>query len=57
MKTPSILILCTALLVSMPSTDAQSFKDGLKSLGNKIGKQIVKVEVRFIIPNCHASES
>ena len=42
MKTPSILILCTALLVSMPSTDAQSFKDGLKSLGNKIGKQIVK---------------
>ena len=42
MKTPSILILCTALLVSMPSTDAQSFKDGLKSLGDKIGKQIVK---------------
>ena len=42
MKTPNILILCTAFLVSMPSTDAQSFKDGLKSLGDKIGKQIVK---------------
>ena len=42
MKTRNILILCTAFLVSMPSTDAQSFKDGLKSLGDKIGKQIVK---------------
>ena len=42
MKTPNILILCTAFLVSMPSTDAQSFKDGLKSLGDKIDKQIVK---------------
>ena len=42
MKTPNILILCTAFLVSMPSTDAQSFKDGLKSLGDRIGKQIVK---------------
>lgn len=42
MKTPNILILCTAFLVSMPSTDAQSFKDGLKSIGDKIGKQIVK---------------
>ena len=38
MKTRNILILCTAFLVSMPSTDAQSFKDGLKSLGDKIGK-------------------
>ena len=26
----------------MPSTEAQSFKDSLKSLGDKIGKQIVK---------------
>ena len=42
MKTRNILILCTAFLVSMPCADAQSFKDGLKSLGNKIGKQIVK---------------
>ena len=42
MKTRNILILCTAFLVSMPSADAQSFKDGLKSLGDKIGKQIVK---------------
>ena len=42
MKTRNILILCTAFLVSMPSTEAQSFKDGLKSLGDKIGKQIVK---------------
>ena len=42
MKTPNILILCTAFLVSMTSTDAQSFKDGLKSLGDKIDKQIVK---------------
>lgn len=42
MKTRNILILCTAFLVSMPSTDAQSFKDGLKSLGDKIGKEIVK---------------
>ena len=42
MKTRNILIICTAFLVSMPSTDAQSFKDGLKSLGDKIGKQIVK---------------
>ena len=42
MKTRNILTLCTAFLVSMPSTDAQSFKDGLKSLGDKIGKQIVK---------------
>lgn len=42
MKTRNILILCTAFLVSMPSTDAQSFKEGLKSLGDKIGKQIVK---------------
>jgi len=42
MKTRNILILCTAFLVSMQSTDAQSFKDGLKSLGDKIGKQIVK---------------
>ena len=75
MKNRNILILCTAFLVSMPSADAQSFKDGLKSLGDKIGKQIVKttqsvknqmttassaassVEVRFRIPNCHASES
>ena len=38
MKTRNILILCTAFLVSMPSADAQSFKDGLKSLGDKIGK-------------------
>lgn len=42
MKTRNILILCTAFLVSMPSAEAQSFKDGLKSLGDKIGKQIVK---------------
>ena len=42
MKTRNILILCTAFLVSMQSADAQSFKDGLKSLGDKIGKQIVK---------------
>lgn len=42
MKTRNILILCTAILLSMPSADAQSFKDGLKSLGDKIGKQIVK---------------
>ena len=42
MKTRSILILCTTFLVSMPSAEAQSFKDGLKSLGDKIGKQIVK---------------
>ena len=42
MKTRNILILCTAVLVSMPSADAQSFKDGLKSLGDKIGKQTVK---------------
>lgn len=42
MKTRNILILCTAFLVSMPCADAQSFKDGLKSLGDKIGKQIVK---------------
>lgn len=42
MKTRSILILCTAFLVSMPSADAQSFKEGLKSIGDKIGKQIVK---------------
>ncbi len=42
MKTRNILILCTAFLVSMPSAEGQSFKDGLKSLGNKIGKQIVK---------------
>ena len=42
MKPPNILILCTAFLVSMPSTDAQSFKDVLKSLGDEIGKQIVK---------------
>ena len=42
MKTPNILILCTAFLVSMTSTDAQSFKDVLKSLGDEIGKQIVK---------------
>lgn len=31
-----------AFLVSMPCADAQSFKDGLKSIGDKIGKQIVK---------------
>ena len=42
MKTPNILILCKAFLVSMTSTDAQSFKDVLKSLGDEIGKQIVK---------------
>ncbi len=42
MKAKNILILCTAFLVSMPSAEAQSFKDGLKSLGDKIGKQIVK---------------
>ena len=42
MKTRNILILCTAFLVSMQSAEAQSFKDGLKSLGDKIGKQIVK---------------
>ena len=42
MKTRNILILCTAFLVSMPCADAQSFKDGLKSIGDKIGKQIVK---------------
>ena len=42
MKTRNNLILCTAFLVSMPSAEAQSFKDGLKSLGDKIGKQIVK---------------
>lgn len=42
MKTRNILILCTAFLLSMPSADAQSFKDGLKSLGDKIGKQIVR---------------
>ena len=42
MKTRNILILCTAFLVSMPSAEAQSFKDGLKSLGDKIGKQTVK---------------
>ena len=42
MKTRNILILCTALLVSMPSADAQSLKEGLKSIGDKIGKQIVK---------------
>ena len=42
MKTRSILILCTAFLVSMPSADAQSFKEGLKSIGDRIGKQIVK---------------
>lgn len=42
MKTRNILILCTTFLVSMPSADAQSFKDGLKSLGDNIGKQIVK---------------
>ena len=42
MKTRNILILCTAFLLSMSSADAQSFKDGLKSLGDKIGKQIVK---------------
>lgn len=42
MKTRNILILCTALLVSMPSADAQSFKEGLKNIGDKIGKQIVK---------------
>ncbi len=42
MKTRNILILCTAILVSMPGADAQSFKDGLKSIGDKIGKQIVK---------------
>ncbi len=28
--------------LSMPSADAQSFKEGLKSIGDKIGKQIVK---------------
>ena len=39
MKTRNILILCTALLVSMPSADAQSLKEGLKSIGDKIGKQ------------------
>ena len=42
MKTRNILILCTAFLVSMPCADAQSCKDSLKSLGDKIGKQIVK---------------
>ena len=42
MKTRNILILCTTFLVSMPSAEAQSFKDGLKSIGDKIGKQIVK---------------
>ena len=42
MKTRNILIICTAFLVSMPCADAQSFKDGLKSIGDKIGKQIVK---------------
>ena len=42
MKTRNILILCTAFLVSMPSAEGQSFKDGLKSLGDKIGKQTVK---------------
>ena len=42
MKTRNILILCTAFLLSMPSAEAQSFKDGHKSLGDKIGKQIVK---------------
>lgn len=42
MKTKSILILCTAFLVSVPCADAQSFKEGLKSIGDKIGKQIVK---------------
>lgn len=42
MKTRNILILCTAFLVSMPSADAQSLKEGLKSIGDKIGKQIVK---------------
>ena len=42
MKTRNILILCTALLMSMPSSNAQSFKDGLKNIGDKIGKQIIK---------------
>ena len=42
MKTRNILIICTAFLMSMPCADAQSFKDGLKSIGDKIGKQIVK---------------
>ena len=42
MKTRNILILCTTFLLSMPSADALSFKDGLKSLGDKIAKQIVK---------------
>lgn len=42
MKTRNILIICTAFLASMPCADAQSFKDGLKSIGDKIGKQIVK---------------
>ena len=41
MKTRSVLILCTALLLSMPPcSDAQSLKDGLKNIGDKIGKQI-----------------
>ena len=42
MKTRNILIICTPFLMSMPCADAQSFKDGLKSIGDKIGKQIVK---------------
>lgn len=40
MKTRNVLILCTALLLSMPCSDAQSLKDGLKNIGDKIGKQI-----------------
>lgn len=44
MKTRNILIICMAFLVSMPCADAQSFKDGLKSIGDKIGKQIVKTD-------------
>ena len=40
MKTRNALILCTALLLSMPCSDAQSLKDGLKNIGDKIGKQI-----------------
>ena len=41
MKTRNVLILCTALLLSMPPcSDAQSLKDGLKNIGDKIGKQI-----------------
>ena len=33
--------MCTALLLSMPPcSDAQSLKDGLKNIGDKIGKQI-----------------